>query len=120
VTTGTVKKVVSDRGFGFIAAEDGKEYFFHRDGLTPSLDFERLVGGEKVQFDVEQSPKGARAKNVQSASPASRSRSQRASGFFISSDRRRGMAKHSKFENARRAAETTRAKEIEAAWLGRL
>jgi CspA family cold shock protein len=67
VTTGTVKKVVSDRGFGFIAAEDGKEYFFHRDGLTPSLDFERLVGGEKVQFDVEQSPKGARAKNVQSA-----------------------------------------------------
>src|SRR6266850_7394510 len=67
VTTGTIKKVVSDRGFGFIAAEDGKEYFFHRDGLTPSLDFERLMGGEKVQFDVEQSPKGARAKNVQSA-----------------------------------------------------
>jgi CspA family cold shock protein len=67
VTTGTIKKVVSDRGFGFIAAEDGKEYFFHRDGLTPSLDFERLSGGEKVQFDVEQSPKGARAKNVQSA-----------------------------------------------------
>jgi CspA family cold shock protein len=67
VTTGTIKKVVSDRGFGFIAAEDGKEYFFHRDGLTASLDFDRLAGGEKVQFDVEQSPKGARAKNVQSA-----------------------------------------------------
>jgi len=30
------------------------------------------------------------------------------------------MAKHSKFENARRAAETTRVKEIEAAWLGSL
>ncbi|HEY5487177.1 MAG TPA: hypothetical protein VIK06_05965, partial [Candidatus Limnocylindrales bacterium] len=29
MTTGTVKKVVADRGFGFIAAEDGKEYFFH-------------------------------------------------------------------------------------------
>ncbi len=67
VTTGTIKKVVSDRGFGFIAAEDGKEYFFHRDGLTSSLDFDRLMGGEKVQFDIEQSPKGARAKNVQSA-----------------------------------------------------
>jgi CspA family cold shock protein len=67
VTTGTIKKVVSDRGFGFIAAEDGKEYFFHRNGLTSSLDFDRLAGGEKVQFDVEASPKGPRATNVQSA-----------------------------------------------------
>ena len=69
MTTGTVKKVVSDRGFGFITAEDGKEYFFHRDGLTSSLDFDRLGGGERVQFDVEQSPKGARAKNVQPVVP---------------------------------------------------
>jgi CspA family cold shock protein len=67
VTTGTIKKVVSDRGFGFIAADDGKEYFFHRSGLTSSLDFDRLAGGEKVQFELEQSPKGLRAKNVQSA-----------------------------------------------------
>jgi CspA family cold shock protein len=67
MTTGTIKKVVSDRGFGFIAAEDGKEYFFHRDGLNPSLDFDRLSGGERVSFDVEQNPKGPRAKNVQPA-----------------------------------------------------
>jgi CspA family cold shock protein len=67
VTTGTIKKVVSDRGFGFIAAEDGKEYFFHRNGLTSSLDFDRLAGGEKVQFEIEASPKGPRATNVQSA-----------------------------------------------------
>jgi cold shock protein len=67
VTTGTIKKVVSDRGFGFITADDGKDYFFHRDGLTGSLDFDRLMGGEKVQFEIEQSPKGLRAKNVQSA-----------------------------------------------------
>jgi CspA family cold shock protein len=67
VTTGTIKKLVSDRGFGFITAEDGKDYFFHRDGLSPALDFDRLTGGERVQFDVESSPKGARAKNVQPA-----------------------------------------------------
>ena len=67
MTTGTIKKLVSDRGFGFITAENGKDYFFHRDGLASSLDFDRLVGGEKVQFEIEPSPKGARAKNVQAA-----------------------------------------------------
>jgi CspA family cold shock protein len=67
MATGTIKKVVSDRGFGFISAEDEKEYFFHRGGLDTSLDFDRLVGGEPVVFDVEQSPKGPRANNVRSA-----------------------------------------------------
>jgi CspA family cold shock protein len=67
VTTGTVKKVVSDRGFGFITAEDGKDYFFHRDALTSSLNFDRLAGGEKVSFEIEANPRGARAKNVQAA-----------------------------------------------------
>jgi cold shock CspA family protein len=67
VATGTIKKVVADRGFGFIAAEDTKEYFFHRDGLDSSLDFDRLIGGEHVEFDVEQSPKGPRATKVRAA-----------------------------------------------------
>jgi cold shock protein len=67
MTTGTVKKVVADRGFGFIAAEDEKEYFFHRGALDSSLDFDRLVGGERVEFEVEQSPKGPRAIQVKSA-----------------------------------------------------
>jgi CspA family cold shock protein len=58
---GTVKKVVSDRGFGFIAAEDGKEYFFHRDGMDA---FDSLRGGEKVSFQIESSPKGPRANQV--------------------------------------------------------
>ena len=48
MTTGTIKKVVADRGFGFIAAEDAKEYFFHRGGLDSSLDFDRLVGGASL------------------------------------------------------------------------
>ncbi len=67
MATGTIKKVVADRGFGFISADDQKEYFFHRDGLNASLDFDRLVGGEKVEFQIEQSPKGLRAKDVQPA-----------------------------------------------------
>ena len=40
--TGTIKKLVSDRGFGFIAAEDGKEYFFHRTGLDSNINFDSL------------------------------------------------------------------------------
>ena len=67
MTTGTIKKVVADRGFGFIAAEDTKEYFFHRGGLDSSLDFDRLIGGEKVEFEIEQSPKGPRAIQVHAA-----------------------------------------------------
>lgn len=64
--TGTVKKVISDRGFGFITGEDGKDYFFHRDAVQQTLDFDRLVGGESVSFDIESSPRGPRARNVRS------------------------------------------------------
>ena len=67
MTTGTIKKVISDRGFGFITADDGKDYFFHRGALDSTLDFDRLMGGEKVEFDIEQSPKGPRAAHVRSA-----------------------------------------------------
>lgn len=63
---GTIKKLVSDRGFGFIAAEDGTEYFFHRSGTE--ADFDRLQEGERVSFEVESSPKGPRAARVQQAS----------------------------------------------------
>jgi cold shock protein len=62
MTAGTIKKLVPDRGFGFIAAEDGKEYFFHRSGVQ---DFDTLVGGETVSFEIEPSPKGPRANRVQ-------------------------------------------------------
>lgn len=67
VATGTVKKVVADRGFGFITAEDAKEYFFHRSALDSSLDFDRMIGGERVEFEIEQSPKGPRAARVRAA-----------------------------------------------------
>ena len=60
--TGTIKKLVLERGFGFIAAEDGKEFFFHRSGTDG--DFDRLMGGEKVSFEIETSPKGPRARSV--------------------------------------------------------
>ena len=60
---GTIKKVIRQRGFGFIAAEDGKEIFFHRSSLAGG-DFDSLQEGSSVEFDIEDSPKGARAANV--------------------------------------------------------
>jgi CspA family cold shock protein len=67
VSNGTIKKVVAERGFGFIAADDGKEYFFHRNSLDASLAFDRLVGGEHVEFDIKADPKGPRAEQVRAA-----------------------------------------------------
>jgi cold shock protein len=65
--TGTIKKLVSDRGFGFIAAEDGREYFFHRTGLDSSVNFDSLAGGERVEFEIEPSQKGPRANRIKLA-----------------------------------------------------
>jgi CspA family cold shock protein len=64
---GTIKKVVADRGYGFITASDGTDYFFHRTGLDASLDFDRLLGGERVAFEVQSGPKGPRATHVRAA-----------------------------------------------------
>jgi cold shock protein len=65
--SGTIKKLVSDRGFGFIAAEDGREYFFHRTGLDSSVNFDSLAGGERVSFEIEPSQKGPRANRIKLA-----------------------------------------------------
>lgn len=60
---GIVKRKVSDKGFGFIMAPDGREFFFHRSSVEGNA-FSALVEGEKVLFDEEPSPKGPRAANV--------------------------------------------------------
>jgi CspA family cold shock protein len=59
--SGTIKKIVSDRGFGFITAADGNEYFFHRSAID---NFDSLRGGESVDFEVGAGPKGPRAEQV--------------------------------------------------------
>jgi CspA family cold shock protein len=61
--SGKIKKLVSDRGFGFIADTDGREVFFHQSALI-DVKFEALTEDQKVEFDVENSPKGPRAINI--------------------------------------------------------
>ena len=63
---GTIKRVVRDRGFGFIKTADGQEVFFHRSGLR-GLNFDALHEGQAVEFEVRQGDKGPRAVNVRAS-----------------------------------------------------
>jgi CspA family cold shock protein len=63
---GTIKRLVSDKGFGFIAAGDGNEYFFHQSACSQTA-FDDLREGQAVTFDRGQGPKGPRAENVKLA-----------------------------------------------------
>ena len=64
-SNGTIKRLVTDKGFGFIAASDGVEYFFHQSSCqTP---FNQLREGQAVTFDKGQGPKGPRGENVRAA-----------------------------------------------------
>ena len=65
---GKIKKLIWDRGFGFITAEDGKDVFFHRSSLAAG-GFDALKEGTSVEFDLETGPKGRRAVNVKMESP---------------------------------------------------
>ena len=60
---GTIKRLVSDKGFGFVAAPDGSEYFFHQSAVN-GISFDELREGERVTFQTGQGPKGPRAENV--------------------------------------------------------
>ena len=60
---GTIKRLVSDKGFGFVAAQDGTEYFFHQSACQ-GVRFDELREGQAVSFDKSQGPKGPRAEHV--------------------------------------------------------
>jgi CspA family cold shock protein len=63
MATGTVKRLVRERGFGFILGQDGVEVFFHR-SVVQAEGFDALAEGQAVEFDVEKGPKGPRATNM--------------------------------------------------------
>ena len=60
--SGTIKRLVRDRGFGFIRDDGGQEWFFHRSSVQGS--FDQLNEGQRVSFEEEPSAKGPRAGNV--------------------------------------------------------
>ena len=63
---GVIKKK-TDKGFGFITVEgQAKDLFFHSKSLV-GVTFDELQGGDNVSFEMEDSPKGPNAVNVQRA-----------------------------------------------------
>ncbi len=60
---GTVKWFSEKRGFGFIEQEDGQDLFVHFSAIQ-SEGFKTLVEGDRVSFEIEESDRGPKAKNV--------------------------------------------------------
>lgn len=69
MAVGSIVRLVRDRGFGFIRAENGQEIFFHATGVTGTTPFDNLNEGQRVTFDKQQDTRGRgeRAVNVQPA-----------------------------------------------------
>lgn len=71
MTTGFLKKIVTDKGYGFCSCDDRREdVFIHKNDLHPDsgIVFRNLREGERVQFDIEETERGLRARRVYLAS----------------------------------------------------
>ncbi|MBB1482335.1 cold-shock protein [Tessaracoccus sp. MC1865] len=64
MATGTVKWFNGEKGFGFIAPDDKSEDVFVHFSAIKSTGYRSVEEGEKVEYDVEQGPKGLQASNV--------------------------------------------------------
>lgn len=60
---GTVKWFNAEKGYGFIAGDDGKDVFAHHSQIN-ATGFKTLEEGQKVTFDVVEGPKGLQAENI--------------------------------------------------------
>ncbi len=61
---GTIKKIVTEKGFGFITVDgEEKDLFFHKNEIK-GVNYEELKEGDRVSFEKADSPKGPNATNV--------------------------------------------------------
>ena len=61
--TGTVKWFDAGKGYGFVARDGGTDVFVHQSAIQ-SEGYRTLAEGQRVEFEVEQGAKGAKASNV--------------------------------------------------------
>ncbi len=67
MNTGTVKWFDASKGFGFITPEDGsKDIFVHHTAITGS-GYKSLDEGQRVQYSIQNGPKGPAAADVSAA-----------------------------------------------------
>jgi CspA family cold shock protein len=63
VTKGIIRRLLELRGFGFIRSEDGHDVFFHRSEVL-QVPFDTLQEGQAVEFVVEETSQGPKARRV--------------------------------------------------------
>ncbi len=61
--TGTVKWFSDQKGYGFVTYEGGKDVFVHHSAIE-AQGFRTLAEGDRVEFSVEQGPKGLSSTRV--------------------------------------------------------
>lgn len=64
MSEGSVKWFNEKKGYGFIQQENGQDLFVHYTAIQTE-GFKTLTEGQRVRFEVEETPKGPKAKNVQ-------------------------------------------------------
>lgn len=63
--TGTIKKLIISNGYGFISPSNGgKDIFFNVNDMVDPMSFRELQGGESVEFETTETPKGVKAIRV--------------------------------------------------------
>ena len=66
MSKGTIRRLITARGYGFIKTEEGEDLFFHRNDLQ-GVAYESLTEGQEVEFEVTDTAKGQNAANVRLA-----------------------------------------------------
>ncbi|HVX63998.1 MAG TPA: cold shock domain-containing protein [Pirellulales bacterium] len=66
--TGTIKKLVMDKGFGFIAMDNGKDVFFHH-SVVADQQFDNLTEGQRVEFEIQQGGDGGKGPRASAVTP---------------------------------------------------
>ena len=64
MATGKVKWFNSQKGYGFIEMDNGKDVFVHYNAIQGHGGYKSLDEGDQVEFEIRQSPKGEHAENV--------------------------------------------------------